>query len=203
MRSLRLEEAISAEWIRSTRLRSPVERFLHNGRVALVVGACLAPVLIGPGAAVAHDHDPPKVVLHVAGGLQQGDPYGTHWKDRKGRSCSVLSIDDVMRFGPPIHARPGTVRGRIVLRKAHRPQDLDLVFWRELDEYGMPATAPEELAVRLAPKRRQGETVAYQARFEVILEDHVYLRLYAEWRDREGCGGYQSAYWTFHIAAPD
>jgi len=47
---------------------------------------------------------------------------------------------------------------------------------------------------------RDGKTVAWDAVFSVNRPSrHYYLISEGHWQDREGCGGDQYAYWSFHV----
>ena len=70
----------------------------------------------------------------------------------------------------------------------------------KVDEDDYPVGKPQVLRTTLDPVVRGGKTVAWDARFRVSQPSRdYYLVTEGHWRDREGCGGDQYAFWSFHL----
>jgi len=173
--------------------RSPTFRRLA------AVGFAVVPVVLVLASPVAAE-PLPKTVLHLAGERQRGSLWSSTDANGDGDTCSVGHGDGVPI--PPwraIRVEPGRFRGRIVLRRDDRPRRVTLKAYTETDDSGAVSGPREDVEWRLRARRR-GEERRWTIRLRSIVEDHLYLRLGAGWRDPSGCGGDHGS-WLFHIRA--
>ena len=88
---------------------------------------------------------------------------------------------------------------RIRIRKSQHPKEFELTAYRRVDRDEYPIGDGRELPVTLERVMRNGETVAWDAVFQVKVPDrHYYLYAFGVWRDVRGNGD-QDASWTYHV----
>lgn len=169
--------------------------------VAVVILGAIA-VTVGAPPAEAHDHRIPKTVLKKGSqDLQTGFKVAEsewHYALGGGR-CGGAHTDYAFRFpGADRVAAKSALRVRIF--KVQRPDSLKITAHRKVNEDDYPIGKPQVLKRTLSPVVRGGKTVAWDARFRVSqLSRDYYLVTEGHWRDREGCGGDQYAFWSFHV----
>jgi hypothetical protein len=169
-------------------------------RVLLVAFALGATVLYGDGAhrALAHDHDPPRAVLHSRQVRQRGN-LGTYCWVQASEEPGVFQEEcaEATWFFPSaknVAGRGTTIR----LYTRHAPDRLSLHRWRRLNRYGAPRGRGQDVAFEL--RRRIANRVYYELRFRLPpRQGHTYLYLFGVWKDVEGSGLNQDADWTFHV----
>lgn len=164
--------------------------------------------LLGPGSpatpAAAHDHAPPAAVLRGAGERQHGRVLSYFWTTPDEDLCVDTEGGNSFRFPRRILASPGAT-GRVILWKPAAPVEVRLEAWSDTKRDGSPRGKSIPIEAILAPKTRDGRTIAWKATFPTQpTPRHYYLRLEARWQDEEGCGGspdlgYQHGAWTFHL----
>jgi hypothetical protein len=172
--------------------------------IALLVAAVVgAGVVAGTQAlALAHDHRVPKTVLmegHQE--LQAGiKVYEFKWiYPSTGTICAFQYATLVTRF----RAADTVVAGsklRVRILKTQRPRSFDILAYKRVNENEIPIGKGRALPVTLRRVLQEGETVAWDAVFRVDRPNRdYYLISEGHWKDVEGCGGDQYAYWSFHV----
>jgi hypothetical protein len=168
-------------------------------RPALVLAGVAAVAALWPGAAVAHDHRPPRA--HVITGTDRARmPRGSYqWSEKQGRFCSTVIADAFLVSYP--NAADYTIgdRIRIRFRKHHRPDDVDIRQYREVKKNGQPKGDGRQKFFVLGKRIVHGN-VRWEARFELKRPGHHYFDVSASWKDVDNCG-YQTALWSTHVKA--
>ena len=166
---------------------------------ALAVG--IIGILAASAPAGAHDHQIPQTVLKKgARDLQAGTKvYESAWTRPSGNLCEHQSTFYKTRFPEKDTVRAGS-KLRVRISKSHRPDSFEVAAYRGLDENGEPAGEATLLKTTLERVVKGDKTVAWDAIFFVNepARDY-YLVGEGHWREREGCGGDQFAFWGFHI----
>lgn len=169
--------------------------------VVAAMAAGLLGVLLAQGPAEAHDHLVPDTVLKKgARELQAGTRVmESNWNQPSGDLCENESTVYRTRFPETDGVAAGT-RLRVRIFKAQRPDSFEIVAYRAVDAEGTPVGEGRLLNRALERVVRDGKTVAWDAVFSVkgADRDH-YLVSEGHWRDREGCGRDQYAFWSFHV----
>lgn len=158
--------------------------------------ALLGLVLAIQRPADAHDHGIPKTVLMKGKKeLQTGLKVGwSDWFSRTGAGeCVHAHADYALRF-PRVDTVAAGSKLKVRVHKRQKPRSFAL---GKVDAEGNPRG---EVGVRLKPVVRNERTVAWDAVFRVQRPDTRY-RLIGEgyWKDREGCGGDQHAFWSYQV----
>ena len=163
---------------------------------SLAVGAFVALVVVATVS--AHDHRVPGATLHVNGQRDRLGPWSISWVSRSGQGCVGEQADGVPDFRPRadvhLHSTP-----RIVFRKEQRPRRVRALAAERL-ENGYLAD-PKRLDVKLRPRQR-GDRRVWVAKLDATVRHRLFVDLHARWRDREGCGGPESASWDFSLRRP-
>ena len=167
---------------------------------AMAIG--LLGVLLVSGPAQAHDHRIPKTVL-VKGTkeLQAGTKvYKSSWTQLfDEESCYQEVIEYSYRF-PEIDSVAAGAKLRVRISKTQRPDTFLVGAYRAVDENGEPSGEARMLKRTLQRVVVDGKTVAWDAIFSVKSPSRdYYLVTEGHWKDREGCGADQFAYWSFHV----
>ncbi len=168
--------------------------------IAMVVG--ILGVLLVSGTAGAHDHGIPHTVLKKGDrGLQAGTRVmESSWNRPAGDGlCINEAVVYTTRFPETDSVAPGS-KLRVRISKAQRPDTFKISAYRTVDENGMPVGEGRLLERSLKRVVSDGKTVAWSAVFSVNRPDRdYYLVSEGHWQDREGCGGDQYAFWSFHV----
>jgi hypothetical protein len=158
-----------------------------------------------PGAvlesAVAHDHSPPRVVLGTGGEGKPGRAYRYEWVERQGDdTCAQLHVDGIPRVRKGFPWRP---KSRIHIRfwKRQRPRRLSIHAYHRLDSNGFPSGRARRLRPRLRKREWDGGGHIWIATFRGPKVAHLYLDVFAKWRDQEDCGGAQTMAFVWHLRA--
>jgi hypothetical protein len=173
----------------------------------VVTATALLLLLVGLAAtpASAHDHDPPTARLRLLGQVQRGAQGSYCWTqptDEEG-VCVGGCADYVSHFPDPLIVGAGEHSADLILRTRHRPRELHISSWTEVEaqgEYEQPKGEPREVPYRLV-RDRSLRRVRMIARITVPVEDHLYISVFGRWRDCQGCSGSQDSSWTFHLSA--
>ena len=89
---------------------------------------------------------------------------------------------------------------RVRIFKAQRPDSFSVKAYPKIDVKGTPSGRGQLLDRSLERIVADGKTVAWDAKFSVERPSRdYYLISEGHWQDREGCGGDQHAYWSFHV----
>lgn len=154
--------------------------------------------------AAAHDHRPPKAVLHVEDDRQVGRRHHADWVRGGKRFCTATFAIGFPTFRKPLRHAPG--RPLVIrLHKKAPPLEVEVHRWPRVNKDGRAAGTPVPLPWALSPRMVDGQirawdvTVAWPASV-----DHLYLGAAAYWADEEDCAGEpdlgsQYVAWTFHL----
>lgn len=170
--------------------------------IGLVAGVGLLISAILGVAARAHDHKAPLVRLRADGLVQDGIPRETWWVDRRADDeCVGSNAVGPGDFPPDLEIdREGELRIRF--KKSHKPREVFITMWRGI-RVGEDVVLgpPEDISLVLQRRRgSEGATRAWDAVFERPGPGEYYYEAFAEWRDRQGCGGGQGGYWRFSLS---
>lgn len=167
---------------------------------ALAVG--LMGILFASGPAGADDHLIPETVLKKgARELQAGTKVAeSSWNEPAGDGlCVNENVVYRTRFPETDSVAAGSEL-RVRISKAQRPDSFGIAAYKAVDGNGAPVGEGRPLKRSLERVVRGGETVAWDALFSVNRPARdYYLISEGHWRDREGCGGDQFAFWSFHV----
>jgi hypothetical protein len=176
-----------------TRLRL-LEVIVACAFIALVSGAAMA-------ITTTNDQRPPRTRLVTDGHHQVGRLDAHDWEMRVSADACVneegLGSLEFSRDG--LHVGTGTHRINVTFFKAQRPNQTQVLVWRQVDSNHQPAGKSTTLHYRLRHRGRDGRS-RWIARFSVLVNSDAYLAVYGRWHDEEGCGGQQDATWLFHLA---
>jgi hypothetical protein len=111
-----------------------------------------------------------------------------------------LAEDGPRLFPEGSQVAPGQVAARIRIGKDERPNGFSITAWRAVDAQGFAVGPSDSVDFMLRPRKRGDDVVAWIARFKAVVAGDYYIAASGQWRDREGCGGMQSAAWTFHLS---
>jgi hypothetical protein len=151
-----------------------------------------------PASATAHDHRPPRVHMLTGSERQRAAGPLYTWSEKQGKFCSGEHADGYPGYPRAADYTIGD-RVRIRFRKQHKPTDVDIRQYRELNRFGGPKGDGRWKFFTLARVIVNGN-VRWEARFDINRPGHHYFDVNGYWRDVDGCGG-QSAYWTTHLKA--
>jgi hypothetical protein len=175
---------------------------VRKGRLILV--GLAATIALAAGAS-AHDHRVPKTVLGVDDQRQQGRLWSAVWQTGDENSCVEQGIDGVPTFHRPLHAAERSYRARLRFRKRQEPRRVSLRAYTEFDRFGVPKGDGMPIPFELRRSPSDGSARAWVARFDVSLSDaepRLMIEAFGRWRDLDGCGGPQTASWTFSLRTP-
>jgi hypothetical protein len=167
---------------------------------AMVVGGVILAV---QGPAVAHDHRIPRTALMEGDQeLQTGLKVAySSWTDiMRGETVTVTARYE-WRF-PDKDRVPAGAELRTRIFKSERPDTFSVTTYpKAVRKNGeqVPSGEGRQLMVSLEPVVGDGRTVAWDAVFQVDRPDrHYYLITEGHWRDVQGAGADQHAFWSFH-----
>jgi hypothetical protein len=158
--------------------------------------------LVAHGPASAHDHQIPNTVLKKgAKELQAGTRVvESSWNRPSGNNECVNETAFYRTRFPETDRVAAASKLRVRIFKSQRPDSFEIAAYRTVDENGAPSGQGRLLNRSLERVVRDGKTVAWDAVFFVKRPDRdYYLISEGHWRDREGCGGDQYAFWSFHV----
>ena len=171
---------------------------MRNVLVRVVTVLSLA-ALAAPAA--AHDHSPPSLTMRVEGEVQEGKLVYTGWYTKQTEtSCVHGDIFGPDAYPEAIEVTRGSHSVRVRIAKRHRPDYLEVRTWQATTPEG-GAGPPDVVEHTLKPIRRDGRVRAYRILFDVSVLKDLYIKVLADWRDREGCGGELMGRWNFHLGA--
>lgn len=168
------------------------------------VAAALALLAVLPAPARSDDSGPPRAILRHGDRRQAGRLIALRWTEPAGsEGCTSTLILSRVRYpsrGLPVGE--GAFRARVRLTNPQRPRSVEVTARPRLDDQG-DATGPRAgVSLRLRPRRPGGGDLrAWAAILTSRVEDELYLRVTARWRDGDSCGDRQRATWTFHVTA--
>ena len=175
------------------------------GRMAVLLAAMavglFGVLLLASGTARAHDHQIPNTVLKKgAKELQAGiSVFESNWERPSGDLCEHVSTFYRTRF-PETDAVAAGSELRVRISKVQRPDSFVVAAYQTVDENGDPSGEARMLRRTLERVVKDGKTVAWDAVFFVNRKSRdYYLITEGHWQDREGCGGDQYAYWSYHV----
>ena len=177
-------------------------RTAYRRRVTAMLFAAVAAATAWAPPAQAHDHRIPKTVLKKGArdlqtGLKVTESFWSH--STGGGGCAGGFTDRIFGFPAVDRVAAGTEL-RVRIFKEHRPDSFTVNAHRRVAEDDFPLGEPQRLPRTLKPVVRQGERVAWDARFRVRQPSRdYYLVTEGHWRDREGCRLDQYAFWSFHV----
>ena len=169
----------------------------HGGRFLRAVGTVI--IVCGlASAALAHDHEPPRV---VAFGRTKGSQVG-----RLGSACWIReengSFGGGCGYAPYSFPRLASLnrRVRLVISKSTPPQRLVVQEWRKLNDSGSPAGDGRAVPYELRPDQREDRT-RWVAFLRLSPARKHFIGVHGEWADEEGCVNcpVQSASWEFSV----
>ena len=183
-----------------TPYRRQVEATLLAAAAAAALALFAATAWAPPAG--AHDHRIPEAVLKkgvrdLQGGLLVAESF---WSRSAGEDgCEGAYTQYVFRYPRVDRVAEGSEL-RVRIFKAQRPDSFAVNAHRKVEDDGFPVGEPQTLRRTLEPVVRGGERVAWDARFRVGRTSRdYYLVAEGHWRDREGCGDDQYAFWGFHV----
>ena len=131
-------------------------------------------------------------------GRQAGRPYTWERSGPAGENlCFAEHADGFLSFSDPVRHDSGA-KARIRFKKPHKPDDVNIAAWRELNDNGYPRGRAERVRFHLKKRVISGDVVAWDAIFRLRERGHYYLDVFAEWSGAHPCRGV-SASWTFHL----
>jgi hypothetical protein len=153
-------------------------------RLALLVGLIL---MIGSLPAAAQSRKPPDLVLKSEGVSQAGNLGSYCWTyGNQGECQDTFSYD-----WPPAQPGKAGAKARVRLKRAEKPKQFSLDYWRNVNEQGEPQGDPTSIEYRLESKRVKGHKV-WEAWFKLPSKGHFYLRAFAQWEPGDG-------FYDFHL----
>lgn len=185
----------------STRIRGESSSSTRASTTLLAL-AVLATATVSD-TAVAHDHHVPQANLKVAGETQSGRLYHLVWTKGDGKGCVAASGIGPRRFPPGLSVPSGSRTVKVDFAKSRKPTSLRIYRWNDVDDAGAAVGAPQRVSRELSMHRSKTGRTYWRAKFTLDVTAHDYLAVSGTWRDEEGCGGEQSADWTFHLAASE
>jgi hypothetical protein len=159
-------------------------------------------VLIGGRAAEAHDHQVPNTVLKKGDrDLQVGRRVNESSWDQPAGAGECVNQNAIYSAGfPEVDRVAAGSELRVRILKSQRPDSFEVVAYPRADAEGQPAGQARQLPSTLKRVVVDGRTVAWDAVFSVNRPARdYYLITEGHWRDTEGCGNDQFAYWSFHV----
>lgn len=162
------------------------------------VAVALALVAGAPGAAVAHDHRPPKALLVTERDSGRGHNYSTMWSWANGGYCAQEAGRETWSPRPPVQWLPGDDIA-VRFEKRHKPA---YVLVRAF-LIGDPASETPLYGETPVPHELRRVEVDGEVMWEAVLSPppapELYLDVVARWEDRDGCRMQESA-WTFRAS---
>lgn len=175
-------------------------------RVMLLVAAMTVALvgigLVGQVPASAHDHLIPKTTLiKEARELQTGlKVVDSSWTQPAGNGEFVTQTASYIWRFPEVDRVAAESKLRVRILKRQRPDTFSITAYPKVDENGEPDGQGRLLRRSMKPVVQDGRTVAWDAvfYFNRPLRDY-YLVSEGHWKDTQGSGSDQWAYWSFHV----
>jgi hypothetical protein len=148
---------------------------------------------------------PPKTVLSIDEQREQGHLWSAEWESGGKGSCVSQGIDGTPTFRRPLHVVEGSYRATLRIRKHHKPRRVSLRAYTEFGRFGAPEDDGTPIPFELRRSPPEGHARAWVARFDLSLseaEPRLLIEAFGRWRDVDGCGGPQTASWTFSLRTP-
>jgi hypothetical protein len=140
---------------------------------------------------------PPKTRLRSGAAKQRGNlgSYCWTWSNEDGTGGGLCS--DTFQHDFPRSEKVRSRQGFIRYRRAQRPSELSLTYWRSVDKDGQPTGKGHDLDRRIRKHTVDGEIVAYDALFRLPKDEgHYYLNAFVRWKMKNGTGG--DAFYDYH-----
>ena len=167
-----------------------------------ITAALVVVAVVQVPTAYAHDHRVPKTVLMKANQELQAGIKVMEYRwiyPSTGTICAFQQATLVTRFRVADTVAAGS-KLRVRIFKTQRPRSFDIVAYRRVNENEIPIGKGRALPVSLRRVLQDGETVAWDAVFRTDRPNRdYYLISEGHWKDVEGCGGGQYAFWSFHV----
>lgn len=183
-----------------TTLRRTPFRLRFERRMLVLLSVVLTVVFASAGT--ADDHLPPRVSLAIAGRGQEGRLGENSWTSKVGESCSAQHLDVFGRLYPsPRRVDSGRHTARVRFGKPEMPEVVSIRGWTWIEDRGdgRDRRGERSFSYALQPVEENGEVTAWIAEASVRVRRHLYIAVYAEWPDQEGCPQRQSATWHLHL----
>ena len=172
-------------------------------RAAFWPAAILLALMAMAPSPVTAQGGPPRAILRHGDLRQAGKLIALRWTEPAGsEGCTSTLILSRLRY--PARGFPvgeGRFRARIRFTSPERPRSVEVAAKPRLDGRGEATGRPAEVRLRLRPRRPGGDLRAWAAILTSRVEDQLYVRVTARWRDSDPCGDRQRATWTFHVTA--
>ena len=160
------------------------------GLLAILICVCL--VALGSTISWAHDHKPPRSVLHSGTTKQKGKPAGFCWSNEE---HSLFCADPVPTYPKPVSLRRERVFVR--LHKQQRPHERGVWLWAK-NRKGRPKGEHKDLPSTLVKHRKRNGRVAWDVHFVLSKRcRYLYVLVWGAWDDEEGNNVEQDAGWRF------
>jgi hypothetical protein len=174
-----------------------MSRVRPRARPILVLGLVAAAGLAAACLGWANDRHVPRAEVSVSGTAKRLSPWSVEWvKSGRHHMCSHESVDGIPSFRPRVGVDHGHVTPRVILHKRQRPRRVIAYADNRLAN-GYLAHA-KRVPVDLRARHRHGHRY-----WVAVMRAHVKHRLLFAvtgfWRDVEGCGGRESAGWSFGL----
>lgn len=161
--------------------------------------------LAGPVPANARDHHVPSTRLRAGTGeTQRGALFQSDWtapSKSKDGTCAFGSGDGPESYPEGLVVGTDQTTVRIRIGKQEKPVALKLWGWRAVDANGSATGPTENIDYTLKKRTPKDRRAAWVARFSVEVVGDYYIQMYGRWRESEGCGGTQQAWWSFHLSS--
>lgn len=163
-----------------------------NWRVAAALTTLAAAFSLAlPASAGAPDEAPRTTVRNRGEWIQRAHLTAWCWPgDNGGMGCSAVSP----MTWPRVDIVEAGSRVRLRMNWRRQPQDAFVDSYRSIDSNGQPEDRGQDLASRIRPVQRDGETVAWDVVFRVWQERHHYVKTIVQFS--EG-----SLVWNAHVHA--
>jgi hypothetical protein len=139
----------------------------------------------------------PPAVLHIPGERQRAGRGTYTWAyppGPDGLTASVVADTFCLCAWPATRAVPARARARIVWRRRQRPRDVDMTYWRRIDNGRGNPVGPSR---RIHGSLHRTHKGFYEVRFRVPRgAGNVYLYARAEWAYRPDAGGGEGDYFV-------
>lgn len=159
-------------------------------------------VLAASHPATAHDHAPPRTVVHAPGVRQVGDLVSQCWTQPTTSGTQMVCGQGGWHFPKTVDLEEDRSDLSLRIRKAMPPTEFRLTLWTLRRSTGEPRGRGEDLLTTFTPAVVNGRVVQ-EVGFS-LPKGHrcYYLRAFGVWKDEDGSGTDQDAAWTFRLASP-
>jgi hypothetical protein len=175
-------------------------RVRPRARPILVLGLVVSVGLAAACLGWANDRHVPRANVSVSGTAKLLSPWSVEWvKSGRHHMCSRESGDGIPSFRPRVGVDRAHVSPRVILHKRQRPRRVIAYADNRLAN-GYLAHA-RRVPVELRARHRHGQRY-WVAEMKVHVKHRLLFAVTAFWRDVEGCGGRESAAWSFGLVRP-